>query len=127
MDQKKDIQLLFNEWNLALQSADSEKVIALYAHDAILLPTLSPLVRRNHNDLKDYFDFFLKFEPRAEISDENIRIFDDVAINSGIYIFYIKREGEIQQLPVRYTFVYKKTGDRWLIVEHHSSAMPKPQ
>ena len=37
--EKSEIIVLFDEWNGALQTGDPKKVAALYAADAILLPT----------------------------------------------------------------------------------------
>jgi uncharacterized protein (TIGR02246 family) len=127
MFSKSDVQQLFQKWNRALQSKDTSQVLKLYAPDAILLPTLSPKVRHNHKEIGDYFDFFLTLSPESEIQQENIRIFNDIAINSGIYVFTVLQEGNTSEIPVRFTFVYKQFNDKWLIVEHHSSAMPQAQ
>jgi uncharacterized protein (TIGR02246 family) len=35
------IASLFDDWNQALATKDPEKVASLYAHDAVLLPTVS--------------------------------------------------------------------------------------
>jgi len=120
-----EVRNLFTEWNHALQSGNTAEVLKLYAPDAILLPTLSPLVRHNHEEIGDYFDMFLKFLPKAWMHEENIRIFDEIAINSGIYVFTVTHDGKTSDIPIRFTFVYRKFPERWMIVEHHSSAMPK--
>jgi uncharacterized protein (TIGR02246 family) len=127
MISKTEVQSLFQEWNRALQSKDTSQVLKLYAPDAILLPTLSPKVRHTHKEIGDYFDFFLTLSPESEIQQEHIRIFNDIAINSGIYVFTVLQEGNTSEVPVRFTFVYKQFNDKWLIVEHHSSAMPQAQ
>lgn len=127
MISRTDVQQLFQEWNKALQTKDTKQVLKLYAPDAILLPTLSPLVRHNHEEIGDYFDSFLTLSPSSKIQHENIRIFDGIVINSGIYVFTINQEGKTSEIPVRFTFVYKKYDEQWLIVEHHSSAMPQAQ
>lgn len=36
------------------------------------------------------------------------------------------KDGENKSLPARYSFVYVKRDGQWLIVDHHSSAMPAP-
>jgi len=127
MISKTEVQSLFQEWNRALQSKETEQVLKLYAPDAILLPTLSPRVRHNHDEIGDYFDFFLALSPTSEIQQESIRIYNDIATNSGIYVFTVFEDGKTFEIPVRFTFVYKKLNDKWLIVEHHSSALPKEQ
>jgi uncharacterized protein (TIGR02246 family) len=121
---KQEVQKLFRKWNDALKTLNTGEVLKLYSPDAILLPTLSGRVRHNHEEIGDYFDLFLKMSPTSRIFEENIRIFDEVAINSGIYVFTVIQMGKSVEMPVRFTFVYKKFGEGWLIVEHHSSAMP---
>ncbi|MES9966602.1 MAG: nuclear transport factor 2 family protein, partial [Sedimenticola sp.] len=76
----------------------------------------------NHEEVEDYFVHFLAKGPVGEIDEANIRTFGDIAINSGIYTFTFK-DGAVVQ--ARYTFVYRWNGERWLIIEHHSSQMPE--
>lgn len=116
------IAALFEEWNSALQTGDPKAVAALYETNAILLPTVSNKVRHNHEEIEDYFVHFLAKGPQGKIDEANIRTFGDLAINSGVYTFSFK-DGAVVQ--ARYTYVYRWNGQRWLIVEHHSSAMPE--
>ena len=121
MDHAK-IAALFDEWNNALQTGDPKKVVALYESNAILLPTVSNKVRHNHAEIEDYFVHFLAKGPQGSIDESNIRSFGDVAINSGVYTFSFKDGASVQ---ARFSYVYRWNGQRWNIVEHHSSAMPE--
>ena len=116
------ITSLFDEWNRALQTLDVKKVSALYEKDAILLPTISNKVRHNHEEIEDYFLHFLAKKPKGKIDESNVRIFDGIAINSGIYTFSFEDNSTVQ---ARFTFTYRWNGIRWMIVEHHSSQMPE--
>ena len=118
----KDILALFEQWNNALQTKNSKTVVSLYADDAILLPTVSNKVRHTPDEREDYFNQFLQGEPFGKIDESNVRIFDDIAVNSGIYTFSFKDGAEVQ---ARYTFVYLWNGQEWKIIEHHSSKMPE--
>ena len=119
---KSEITALFEQWNSALQTGDPKQVAALYASDAILLPTVSNQVRHNHAEIEDYFVHFLAKEPQGKIDESNVRTFGDMAINSGVYTFTFKEGVTVQ---ARFTFVYRWNGQRWMIVEHHSSAKPE--
>ena len=113
---------LFDDWNKALQTGNPDEVVKLYDKNAILLPTLSPQVRHTHEEIKDYFVHFLAKKPIGKINESNIRIFDNLAINSGIYTFNFKDGSSAQ---ARFTYVYKKVDENnWIIVEHHSSLLP---
>ena len=117
-----EIAALFDRWNASLATGNPDDVAANYAVDAILLPTVSNKVRHNHAEIRDYFVHFLEKKPRGVILERNIRFpANHVAIDSGTYAF----DTISGRVPARYTFVYRKTGKEWLIVEHHSSAMPE--
>jgi len=117
-----DISSLFDEWNDALQTGNPKNVAALYEANAILLPTVSNKVRHNHEEIEDYFVHFLAKGPQGKIDETNVRVFSDIAINSGIYTFSFKDQSSVQ---ARFTFVYRWNGQRWMIVEHHSSVLPE--
>ena len=116
------IAALFEEWNTALQTGEPKNVTALYESNAILLPTISNQVRHNHDEMEDYFIHFLAKGPKGVINESNIRTFGNIAINSGIYTFTFSDGNSVQ---ARFTYVYRWNGQRWLIVEHHSSALPE--
>jgi len=124
MDQSSLIASLFDQWNAALQTADPDKVVACYAPDAILLPTVSAQVRHNHAEIRDYFVDFCAKSPQGRIDEANIRVFDDIAINSGRYTFELTDNGQRVDVAARFTFVYRKIEAEWLIIEHHSSVLP---
>lgn len=116
------IVALFEEWNTALQTGEPRNVTALYESNAILLPTISNQVRHNHEEIEDYFIHFLAKGPKGVINESNIRTFGNIAINSGVYTFTFSDGNSVQ---ARFTYVYRWNGQRWLIVEHHSSALPE--
>jgi uncharacterized protein (TIGR02246 family) len=121
---EEEILELSQQWNAALQTGDPDEVVKLYADNAILEPTVSNLVRHNPAEIRDYFVHFLAMRPSGTIDEANVRIYGGIAINSGVYTFHF-RSGPVETVQARFTFVYQWIGGRWLIVEHHSSAMPE--
>ena len=119
------IGALFDQWNDALQTLDPDQVVALYADDAILLPTISNDVRLSHSELRDYFVSFLQQQPRGVINESNIRNLGDIGVHSGVYTFTLTADGQTSEAQCRFTFVYAKHDDGWKIIEHHSSFMPE--
>jgi uncharacterized protein (TIGR02246 family) len=116
----------FARWNAALQTHNPDAVAALYAKDAVLLPTLSNQVRTSPAAIKSYFEHFLELKPKGTINQQNIRLLGpDLAINAGIYTFDIEKDGKPSKVQARYDFVYHREGGHWLIVDHHSSLMPE--
>ncbi|WP_238165588.1 SgcJ/EcaC family oxidoreductase [Kribbella caucasensis] len=102
-------------------------VADLYADNGVLLPTLSPVVRTNREEIKEYFaKDFLPKKPTGTITESQVRIIDeDAAAQSGNYTFTVTdKSGTQTKVPARFTYVYEKIGDQWLITEHHSSATP---
>lgn len=119
----QEILDLFDQWNSALQTGNPKVVASLYdGEDGVLLPTVSNQVRHNHAEIEDYFLNFLAKKPAGKIDESNVRIFGDLAINSGVYTFTF---GDNSTVQARYTYVYRNGEDGWKILEHHSSQMPE--
>ncbi len=114
-----------NSW-LSLFSEDTSKgICALYDEQASLWGTLSPTKRDSAVLIKDYFDQIFKYQNRSvEFNSSTIRLFGGVAICNGLYTFSWYKEGVKVSTIARFSFVYVKKGAHWLIVEHHSSALP---
>ncbi len=122
---KAQIAALFDTWNAALVTGDPRKVAALYAPDAVLLPTASPKIRTNRAQIVDYFEHFLKNKPSGKKIRTVVDVLDaDSAIDTGLYRFTLTKDGKKQAVDARYTYVYEKRGGKWLIVNHHSSVLP---
>jgi hypothetical protein len=64
--------------------------------------------------------------PGLEVTfgEQRIRVYGNAAVNTGSYTFSYRKNGETEALPARYSFTFVKAGDEWVIVDHHSSAMP---
>lgn len=123
----EQIKALFADWNAALATGDPQKVADRYAPNAVLLPTVSNKVRDNRAEIVDYFEHFLQGKPQGTILDSHVAVLNaDDAIDAGTYRFALTKNGKPTTVDARYTFVYEKIGGRWLIVNHHSSAMPEP-
>ena len=118
----RQITTLFDTWNSALKTGDPKKVVSLYESNAVLLPTVSNNVCHTHAEIEDYFANFLTKGPVGIIDESHIRTYGNVSINSGIYTISFKDGTSIQ---ARFTYVYRWNGQRWMIVEHHSSKMPE--
>lgn len=130
-ESKKEVAATTQKWIDTVTSGKPtvvDDVVALYSPDAILWATVSEQKRDYVQELRDYFEVFAKQKNlKAEGYKPVIRVYDNVAINSGYYTFtYEGKGGKKKVVPARYTFVYQKGNDgKWLIVDHHSSAIPK--
>ena len=123
---KEDVAAAAATWARALGEDDPDKVLPLYSDDAVLWGTLSPKVRADRAALRDYFVTAFKALPGLKVAfgDQLIRVYGGAAVNTGYYTFSYVKDGETKSLPGRYSFTYVKSGENWLIVDHHSSAMP---
>jgi uncharacterized protein (TIGR02246 family) len=125
---KEDVAAATMKWGETLGQNDPDKVVALYAPDAVLWGTLSPTVRADRAALRDYFVGAFKVLPSLKVTfgEQLIRVYGTTAVNTGYYTFSYVKDGEAKTLPARYSFTLIKDGDNWMIVDHHSSAMPSP-
>lgn len=118
-----EIAALFERWNRSLQSGDTPQVVANYAEDSVLLPTVSNKPRVSTAEKADYFNHFLANKPVGKIDWRRIEIGCNSALDSGLYTFTYGSTGV--QVKARFTYTYKWNGTQWLISSHHSSALPE--
>jgi uncharacterized protein (TIGR02246 family) len=125
---KEDVAAATMKWGETLGQNEPDRVVALYAPDAVLWGTLSPTVRADRAALRDYFVTAFKVLPNLKVAfgEQLIRVYGTTAVNTGYYTFSFVKDGEPKTLPARYSFTLVKDGENWMIVDHHSSAMPPP-
>lgn len=119
------IEKLFDRWNASLQTLDPDKVVANYATDAVLLPTVSNKPRTTPAELRDYFVHFLQKHPVGVIDQRIIKIGCNWASDTGLYSFKIIADKKPETVKARYSFVYEYINGQWLIAHQHSSVMPE--
>ena len=125
---KAQIAEVTQKWIDGMTRHDIESVVALYDSDAILWGTRSPTLRDKPTTVREYFNILKTVPPsyKAVLGEEHIRVYGDMAINTGTYTFSEVRDGKEVKRPARFSFVYRYHDGRWLIVDHHSSAVPPP-
>ena len=125
---KEEVAAATVRWGETLGQNDPDKVVLLYATDGVLWGTLSPTVRSDRAALRDYFVTAFKVLPGLKVTfgEQLIRVYGNTAVNTGYYTFSYVKDGENRTLPARYSFTFVKDGGSWMIVDHHSSAMPAP-
>jgi uncharacterized protein (TIGR02246 family) len=122
-----EIHAALQEWTEALENGHGATAIAaLYDKDATVLATFDPKPLETPAEIAAYFhELVLKPELKATVQSEQIDLFGDAAVATGLYTFSFLQDGQREELPARYTFVYRKTPQGWMIVRHHSSALPE--
>lgn len=124
---KTQVAALFDQWNAALATRRPDAVVATYAPNATLLPTVQngPLIGREM--ISKYFTYFLKQSPHATVNTRVIETGCNIAYDIGLYTFVVDGDApdSHKQVKARFTFIYAPDHGRWLIVHHHSSAFPE--
>jgi uncharacterized protein (TIGR02246 family) len=125
---KEEIAAATAKWAQALGQNDPDTIVPLYASDGVLWGTLSPTVRADRAALRDYFVTAFKVLPGLKVAfgEQLIRVYGNTGVNTGYYTFSYSKDGEARTLPARYSITFVKQGENWMIVDHHSSAMPVP-
>ena len=125
---KKQLVSVMDEWAKTFSHDNPDPILALYDEEAVLWGTLSPTRRDDPTAVRDYFVKAFVALPSRKVSfkDSFIRVYGNTAINTGYYTFSWVKDGQAKTLPARYSFTYVRRDGGWMIVDHHSSAMPDP-
>jgi uncharacterized protein (TIGR02246 family) len=123
-----DVAAVTRQWNDAFAKHDLEKILSFYAKDATVWGTNALTLRTTPGEVRSFFQSTFRI-PNVKIRFDNqtIRVFGNVAVVAGNYTFIAGSSNDEQTSSARYSFTFLKTGDRWLIIDHHSSPMPSPR
>jgi uncharacterized protein (TIGR02246 family) len=128
VETKAEVVAATKAWEAAANICDASAIAALYADGAVLWGTTRTSLITTPQGIHDYFATSCKALPgiRVQFGDQAVRVYGDMAVNTGTYTWSFTREGVQRSLPARYSFTYVRQAGRWLIVDHHSSALPAP-
>ncbi len=113
-----------HQWAATVATRDVDAVLALYAADAILVPTLSNDVRDCDDSRRNYFENFLANDGLVcdiQLFKKRVSRTLGTVVVGGLYTFVFRKDGEQQRVPARFLFTFECIDGRWLITGHHSS------
>lgn len=119
----EDANAVIDQWVAAYSANDREALVKLYASDAILLGTTSPVISAGTGDITTYFkDLPGSGRTNTIVERRTIVLGDTAVVGTGFYNFSRAAEGNAPR-PSRYTMVVVKRDGRWMIAHHHSSPL----
>jgi uncharacterized protein (TIGR02246 family) len=123
----EEANAVVDRWAAVFSANDADAVVKLYASDAILLGTVSPVIAGDTDAIRAYFSRLPSSGNKVVIGDRRTIVISDAAVvSAGFYDFTIMREGKPVPGPARFTMVLVKRDGQWLIAHHHSSVRPAP-
>ncbi len=119
---------VIRKWVEAINGGRPEEAAALYASDAMLLPTFSTHAMDNKAGRDEYFQMLASRQGLSvSLHEKTLRVrclSESVQIASGIYRFSFEIDGEPLTFEARFTWVMDFSKPR-PIQHHHSSQVPR--
>jgi uncharacterized protein (TIGR02246 family) len=119
---REEAHAVLKRWSAAYTANDPEAVVKNYRPDAVLLGTVSPVLSEGIEEIRKYFSRLKGTGNKNEIGETRTLVLSDSAVLvTGFYEFTRVKDG--QPLPglARFTMLFIKDGDEWLMAHHHSS------
>ncbi len=122
-----DASAVIDRWTAAYNAGDAEGIVKLYAPDAVLLGTRSPIISQGTEAIRTYFSALVKPTTgnKIVIDDRRMIVLGDLrsVLVTGFYTFL--RGSAATPDPARFTLLLVNRGGVWLIAHHHSSVRPQ--
>jgi len=123
---REDAFGMVDEWAAAFNSGDVEKIVALYAPEALVLGTVSPTLATTPDDLRKYFGASSAAKSQVVLGERAAAVLNnDATIMTGFYELSRLVNGQKVVTPARFTFILVRREEGWRIVHQHSSVRPK--
>jgi uncharacterized protein (TIGR02246 family) len=121
-----DANGLVDRWSATYSSNDRDALVKLYAPDAILLGTVSPVISEGTEAITKYFG-----PPSGNTNAigerRTIVLGDNAVLVTGFYEFTRMKDGQPVPGPSRFTMLLTKRDGEWRIAHHDSSPLVQPK
>jgi uncharacterized protein (TIGR02246 family) len=123
----EDANAVVDRWSATFTANDAGALLKLYAPDAILLGTVSPVISESSAPIAAYFSRLSGSGNKNAVAERRTMVLGPEAVLvTGFYDFTGMRDGNPIATPARFTMVIVKRGNDWLIAHHHSSPRSEP-
>ena len=111
----EDASAVVERWSAAYTSNDPEAIAQVYASDAILLGTVSPVISVGTEAIRKYFSGVKGSGNRNALQERHTLVLgEDAVVVTGFYEFSRIQDGIPVPRPARFTMlVTKRGGDEW--------------
>lgn len=124
----EDANAVIDRWSAAYTSNDPEAIVKIYAPDAILLGTVSPVISEGTEAIRKYFSLVKGTGNKNVIQERRTIVVDENAVVvTGFYEFIRMKDGQSLPSPSRFTMLITKRDGEWHIAHHHSSPHVLPK
>ena len=124
----EEANAVLDQWSAAYTSNDPEAIAKIYASDAILLGTVSPIISIGTEAIQKYFLAVKGSGNKNAIQERHtIVLGDDAVVVTGYYEFSGMKDGQLLVRPSRFTMLVTKRSGEWRIAHHHSSPHVLPK
>ncbi len=122
---QSEIEAVTADWAQKFNARDAARLASLYDESAVLWGTFAPNLTVSPQGVRAYFDAVcaLPAPLRVEFDEQLIRSCGDTVLNAGRYTFTFVDNAQ-PPIEARFSMVFRHVGERWLIIDHHSSQRP---
>src|SRR5215475_4259142 len=119
----EEANAVIDQWSATYTANDRDALVGLYAPDAILLGTTSPVISEGTEGIRKYFqDLPGSGRKNSIVERRTIVVSETSVVGTGFYNFARATENDTPR-PSRFTMVVVKRDGRWMIAHHHSSPL----
>ena len=119
----EEANAVIDKWSATYTANDRDALVGLYAPDAVLLGTTSPVISEGTEGIRKYFQELPGSGRKNVIVERRMIILSETSVvGTGFYNFARAAENDTPR-PSRFTFVVVKRDGRWVIAHHHSSPL----
>jgi len=114
----------------AFREGNAEALSAFYAEDAHYFFSGGAFRVEGRAAIRAYFkQWFEDFPTRTVVARHSVtRVYGTTAVTTGYReLTQVDRTGQAKTNFGRFSIIWVKVGEKWLIVDHHASLLPVPQ